>query len=412
MISKILFKYTSRSRPQRFFEGLDSIVKNISNKDDYHILCSFDEDDSTMNTSNIVDRLRLYENLSFVYGTSKNKVDAINRDMDTAPAFDILVNFSDDQVITAFGFDNLIRVKMGDDTDKVLHFPDTITKDKLITMSVMGKKYYDRFGFIYNPAYISLYCDNEFGDIANMLGKYTFVPEYIYLHNHPAYGMAQTDAQYAHTESFYHIDGKTYYSRKARNFLMTVPLLSILIPSLTSRDHLLKHMVQELMRQKESCDLKYQVEIVLLIDDGENSTGHKRNVLIDMAKGVYVVFIDDDDYVYPYYVEEILKAADLECDAMAINGIITTNGTDLKKWFISKDNGYCASYDGEGKEVYLRYQNHISPIKKSIAELFKFPEVYKGEDYAWATEIHNSGLIKTEVTIDKPLYHYKFITHK
>jgi hypothetical protein len=35
-----------------------------------------------------------------------------------------------------------------------------------------------------------------------------------------------------------------------------------------------------------------------------------------------------------------------------------------------------------------------------------------GEDYAWATAIHNAGLIKSEVKIEKELYHYQFRTNK
>jgi enamine deaminase RidA (YjgF/YER057c/UK114 family) len=46
-----------------------------------------------------------------VYGTSKNKVDAINRDMDafSKPHWDILVNMSDDMEFTYKGFDIDIR---------------------------------------------------------------------------------------------------------------------------------------------------------------------------------------------------------------------------------------------------------------------------------------------------------------
>ena len=48
MSKKIVFKYTSRSRPDNFFRGLRSIIDNCVDNN-YEVLCSFDEDDKSMN---------------------------------------------------------------------------------------------------------------------------------------------------------------------------------------------------------------------------------------------------------------------------------------------------------------------------------------------------------------------------
>jgi len=38
-------------------------------------------------------------------------------------------------------------------------------------LTVMGKKYYDRFNYLYYPGYESVYCDNEQTDVAIKLNK-------------------------------------------------------------------------------------------------------------------------------------------------------------------------------------------------------------------------------------------------
>jgi hypothetical protein len=120
-----------------------------------------------------------------------------------------------------------------------------------------------------------------------------------------------------------------------------------------------------------------------------------------------VVFVDDDDMVSSTYVKDILTAAESNPDAIVFNGTMTTNGRDERKWYISKDYGY----EAKGG-AYYRYPNHIVPIRREIAMAFPFMDIRIGEDYAWATAIHNAGLIKSEVKIEKELYHYQFRTNK
>ena len=223
---RILFKFATRSRPELFKRGYESIVKNCTS-DNYIILVSFDSDDETM--ANVRDGH--YKNTVLSKGVSLNKVHAINRDISLMGEWDILVNMSDDMVFTKKGFDEVIRnnfaldlsMEMGMtyaaryNLDQCLHFPDGNRND-LITMSIMGVDYYNRFGYIYNPEYKSLYCDNEQTDVAMMLGKYKYVNEDIVRHLHPAYGKAAMDTQYIHTESLGGEDKITYERRKQKHF--------------------------------------------------------------------------------------------------------------------------------------------------------------------------------------------------
>lgn len=224
MAAIILFKYTSRSRPQNFFRGLDSIVNNLANTEDYHVQCTFDLSDVTMYNPAVIARLNTYKNLSYYFGESSNKIDAINKNLDKLPTFHILVNMSDDQQFLVQGFDDIIRGDMEaacNDYDMFLHYPDSHAGERLPTMSIMGVAYFKRSGYIYRPEFISVYCDNFAMDEAKALKRHCFINKTIFDHFHPAWGMAPMDDQYKKTEDpvNYEADRQTYYRlKKEYNF--------------------------------------------------------------------------------------------------------------------------------------------------------------------------------------------------
>ena len=189
----IMFKATSRSRPMRLKKTIDSIVSNMSGKTDYFIQISLDEDDPTL--------AEYFKLISAEYekiiGTSKNKIDAINRDMDLVDQWwDILVNVSDDQVFIKKDFDLDIIEAFKDNLDLFVHFPDGNRYD-LATMSIIGRKYYERDKYIYNPEYITECCDDEAQEVAKLRLCYRYVGTHIFNHEHPAYSKANWDSNYA-----------------------------------------------------------------------------------------------------------------------------------------------------------------------------------------------------------------------
>ncbi len=183
--------------------------------------------------------------------------------------------------------------------------------------------------------------------------------------------------------------------------------LGILIPTVDSRAYQLAELINEINLQIDSLNAFESVCIYFL--NNNKKTGDKRNELIDTANCEYVWFVDDDDMIMPNAIKNILQALESNPDALAINGIMTTDNKDERQWFIAKDNPYIADYS-TGKEVYLRYTNHITPIKKEIAKLIGFPSVSNFEDKDYADRLKESGLIKTEVLVQEPVYHYKYST--
>jgi hypothetical protein len=92
-------------------------------------------------------------------------------------------------------------------------------KGGLNTMCILGRKYYERFNYIYHPEYRSLFCDNEFTEVANNLGKQKYFDLVLFKHEHFSNtpGLRQ-DALMMRTQSFYSIDNLTFQRRKQLNF--------------------------------------------------------------------------------------------------------------------------------------------------------------------------------------------------
>lgn len=183
-------------------------------------------------------------------------------------------------------------------------------------------------------------------------------------------------------------------------------VLSILIPTLHKRKGLLSKLMSELNRQRTD-----EIEILTYADDGHITTGRKRNDLIKQSNGNYVVFVDDDDMVAPTYIADILEAAKQNPDCITFRGWMETDNQCRTEFRLSIKYPYAAGTEN-GKQIYFRYPNHITPILRDIAVKFPFPNVTIGEDYQWATAIHNAGALKTEVHINKQLYFYQYKTVK
>lgn len=214
MSYKILYKYPTRDRPLKFKRCLDRYYDYIADIDNSEFVISLDNDDKKMNTSEAKNYMASKKNLNSYYSNNSSKIMAINADIPTT-MWDILVLISDDMIPEIKEFDQIIRSKMKEhypDTDGVLWFFDGWRKD-LNTLCILGRKYYDRFGYIYHPSYESFWCDAEFTEVADNLKKQTFIDQVIIRHLHPDIVMADKNTrnkfasflpEYANAGSFGH----------------------------------------------------------------------------------------------------------------------------------------------------------------------------------------------------------------
>ena len=223
---KILVKFPTRSRPIKFIEVLKSYIELSSNPSKINYLVTYDNDDVTMNEEVIATIKSLSKNITLLSGHSANKIHACNRGIETYnKKWDIVVLASDDMICQVEGWDEDIRNNMTDyfpDTDGCLWFWDgdvNTKKNGLCTMNIMGNKYYNRFGYLYHPSYISLWSDNEYTEVGLLLNKIKFIDKVIFRHIHFSNTPnIQPDELMKKTQMFFHIDKANYVRRKEKRF--------------------------------------------------------------------------------------------------------------------------------------------------------------------------------------------------
>ena len=202
-------------------------------------------------------------------------------------------------------------------------------------------------------------------------------------------------------------DKKLFQERKSIGFGIVDPELSILIPTVAHRRGLCLRVLNSLNEQCKLYAPGQLVEILLYLDEQEITIGEKRNKLIELARGKYVSFIDDDDFISALYVKSILDVCSNNTDAIAFRQLrlrLDKMESDIYEFRHDVPTTNDEWYNG----VYKRYLSHLCPIKREIANKIKMKHLSKAEDTYWTNDIMNSGLVKTCTYIDRILYTYVF----
>lgn len=181
--------------------------------------------------------------------------------------------------------------------------------------------------------------------------------------------------------------------------------LSILVCSVHTRyDNFLIKIEKQLFDQYNALSEADQgrVELVVLTDNKQMMLGHKRNVMVELAQGKYIVFVDDDDRISDDYIQQLLDATASNADSIVFQAMVSLNKEPAKLCYYSKD--VKQDYNADG--AYYRIPNHICCVKRSVALKSSFPNVLYGEDAGYGKVLLKH--LKTEHKIDKVLYYYDY----
>lgn len=173
--------------------------------------------------------------------------------------------------------------------------------------------------------------------------------------------------------------------------------LSILMCSTNTRvNNFLQAIYQQINEQ-----LVESVEVITIIDNKTQTIWEKRNNLISMAKGEYIVFVDDDDKISDDYISSLLVWIESWKDVVCFDAAISINWADYVpvKYSMYYNNA-------NSNKVYYRKPNHLMCWKKDIATKIKYEDISYGEDTNRANAMLEN--ISSEYLIDKCLYYYDY----
>ena len=403
--ARILVRMPTRSRPAQALRVLDLYRGLAGRPVDIEVI--LDEDDETL-TSEVLYRFHAL-GARMCFGAHKTKIEACNGGRFND--WDILVLASDDMVPVKDGW--ALRVaelfkEHWPHFDGAIHLDDGYAHDRVCTLSIMGRRLYRQFGYVYHPSYESVYCDDEYTETLRALGRIVYIPEKLIEHHHPAAGKGKTDELYLKNNDKWSKDQANCNQRRQIvhdgapwGFDRPPILLSLLVATFPGRYGMLDKLLDYLNAQIEA----YEPGLVeIVIDDKPApSLGEKRQRLLDRARGRFMAFVDDDDLVAPDYIRRVVGAIENnpDADCLSLVGIVTTNGNKPERFEHSLKYNKWDTVDG----LHVRMPNHLNAIRTSIAREVGFDKVTYTEDHAFSRAIY-PRLHKEASTGPEPLYHY------
>jgi hypothetical protein len=183
---------------------------------------------------------------------------------------------------------------------------------------------------------------------------------------------------------------------------MTQPLLSVLIPALYSRPWQLVQ--EELCHQAEP--FGDEVEVLVYVDHGQETSGVKRQTLADRARGAYRVYADDDDRYSLDYISSLVEGCRTGVDVVTFRLEFTRvdRPGHREEWQF----GLWRNDRRRGKMCV----NHLCAWKSEIASRVAWcPDLGHSDDHLWYEPLYHAGLVKSEHHIPRVLYHYVFSPH-
>ena len=176
-------------------------------------------------------------------------------------------------------------------------------------------------------------------------------------------------------------------------------MLSILTPAVPSRMNTLGRLCEELARQIG--DLP--VEHLVLLDNKRRTVGGKRDALLRAARGRYVAYLDDDDWVSPDYVASLLGAMESDPDVITFLQEASVNGAKGQIDFRlgNPNEPFCPG--GTAR----RNAWHVCAWRRSLAILSHFPASNYGEDWAFAAPLCALAGIG-ESHVERVLHFYQY----
>jgi hypothetical protein len=175
---KFSLLHPSRSRPTKSFDATQKWIQNASSTD-FEVIVSIDDNDPHRDQY-----LAIYSNVpkaKVIINKNRSAVDAINNAAKESIG-EILIVVSDDTGCTN-QWDTIISKATEGHSDYILKVYDGVQK-WIITMPIMDREYYNRYGFVYYPAFKHMFVDTFLTHQADALKKVIWRNDITIPHHH------------------------------------------------------------------------------------------------------------------------------------------------------------------------------------------------------------------------------------
>lgn len=208
---KISIIHPSRSRVSEAEKTIKHWLNNAKDKSQIEYILSIDKDDSSF---------KRYKTLSEELGINthiamnKSAIEAINRAARKCNG-NLIIVVSDDFECFENWDESLLKELEGKE-DFIVKTQDGI-QEWIITLPILDKKYYARFGYVYQPDFTHLWVDAELFCVGWMLDK-IIMSHLVFPHNHYSTGKTKKDLINIKNDKTWAQGEKLFYKRKKNNF--------------------------------------------------------------------------------------------------------------------------------------------------------------------------------------------------
>lgn len=218
---RISIIHPSRGRAKQAFETAKRWIDNSVNVHFEYIL-SLDYDDDQLSEYKTLFGSHSNDFLLLIDDNRQSAIEAINWGAQKATG-DLIIVISDD-FDCPIRWDELLKKEVSGKSDFVLKTQDGIQKT-LVTLPIVDRVWYERYGYIYHPDYRHMYADQELTSVAIMTGRF-LQSDLIFPHLHYTVGKSQRDYINEKNDSTYAQGNEVLIQHRANNFGIDNPVCS------------------------------------------------------------------------------------------------------------------------------------------------------------------------------------------
>lgn len=315
MSYKISLLHATRGRSEKAKACRDLWLNSAENPNQIEHIFAIDDDD--------MDSLTNISSTRVIVPRGKGCVQAWNAAAEKCSG-DILIQLSDDWVPTKHWDTTILNEFADQEGECVLAISDGHRTDDLLCMAILNRKRYQKQGFLFHPAFISVFSDDYFTWAAKKDGVLKNAKHIVFEHQHPIFGKAQMDATYQHSNSpdkFAH--GHLTFNTLTREGETSTICLAMIVKNEIKNMRKCLESVKGIIDYWVICDTGSTDGTQQLIKDLMTEFGipgelHERpwvdfasnrseSLALARSKAKYTLVIDADDYLEVLHSPEVFK---------------------------------------------------------------------------------------------------------